>query len=165
MSTHRGSMQMAADQPPSQRARRRRVMAVYGVWLVAAIVAETVAIATPVKFLAALIVVFASTLGTFGFWARPNVLTREILRSDAGLDERQTRNRLVAFRTAYRTLAVYLIVAWPASAIAISVSPGPVGYGQTGYVTAFILWMLGGFMAATLPVAWWMWQEPDPVAE
>ena len=150
--------QHVGDSVGTRQRRRRRVMVVYGLWLVAAVVSEVLVQATSAKFFAVPILILTYAIAALGFWGLPSLIAREVLKSDTGLDERLVRNRLVAFRSAYRTLALYVIAAWAVSLGLVSASPNPTGFG-----TAFVLVMTGSFLATTLPTAWWMWQEPDPV--
>ena len=145
----------------SRAQRRRRVLIIYGMWLVATVIAETVVLATTPKGFSVVILLFVDSIAVFGFFHPSTIVARAVLSSDAGLDERLVRNRLVAFRSAYRAFAVFVMAAWPLSALLIMSSPD---LNSDGPWTAFVLWATGSLLVVTLPTAWWMWQEPDPVA-
>jgi len=141
--------------------RRRRVLTIYGTWLVAAVIAEVIVLVSSAKGFSVVILMLVNSVALFGFFYPSSVLNREVLRSDSGLDERLVRNRLVAFRSAYRAFSLFVITAWPLSAALIYWSPQ---LNSDGPWTAFVLWASGSLLSVTLPTAWWMWQEPDPVA-
>ena len=140
----------------SRRLRRRLVIGVYGGWLVVALIARMLYTANP-HFPVILVLLVANALVLLIVFGRRTYLAREVLASDAGLDERLVQNRNQAFRTAFRVFVALVLIAWPLSAVALGLEPG-----NQGNTDALMIYFTAVLVATTLPTAIWAWREPDP---
>jgi hypothetical protein len=145
----------------SRRFRRRLVFATYGGWLLIAAIVVLSSMTAPGSITPPLVfpILFIANAAVMGVWfLRKTYISRELLSTDAGLDERLLQNRNQAFRRAFQIFAPLVLVAWPASLAVMAAQPG----GQ-GYNNAFVIYFAVGLLAATLPTALWAWREPDPI--
>ena len=145
----------------SRKFRRRLVLATYGGWfLIAAIlVVSSMTQPTPVRPALAFPLLFIANAVVMGFWfARKTYISREVLSTDSGLDERLLQNRNQAFRRAFQIFAPLVLVAWPSTFVVMAAEPG-----ERGYDIAFVIYFAVAILAATLPTALWAWREPDPL--
>jgi hypothetical protein len=145
----------------SRRFRRRLVLATYGGWLLVAVILLLISRIYPQSLLTAevlpvLLVANSVVLGVWFF--RRTYISREVLASDAGLDERLVQNRNHAFRRAFQIFVPVVMLAWPISMAVIAVEPG-----QQGYIGALLIYLAAAIVAPTLPTAIWAWRESDPV--
>jgi hypothetical protein len=148
-----------SDRVGSRRFRRRLVAATYGGWLLVAAVL-TVLVASNPHFPALVIALLANSIVLLVMFGRRTYLNREVLGTDAGLDERLVQNRNLAFRRAFQMLAFVVVIAWPASLVVTAVQPGMAGLLDAGLIFFGVT-----VLATTLPTAVWLWREPDPEAE
>ena len=145
----------------SRRSRRRLVLATYGGWLLVAVILLVSSRLYPQSLLAAEVMPLLGLAGfaVIGVWFfRKTYISREVLASDVGLDERLVQNRNLAFRRAFQIFAPLVILAWPLSVAIIGVEPG-----LQGYRDAFAIYLAAAMVGPTLPTAIWAWREPDPV--
>lgn len=145
----------------SRNFRRRLVLATYGGWLLIAaiVVVSSMTLPTPITPALAFPLLFIANAVVMGIWfLRKTYISREVLSTDAGLDERLVQNRNHAFRRAFQIFAPLVLLAWPASLAVMAAQPG-----EQGYNSAFVIYFAVGLLAATLPTALWAWREPDPV--
>jgi hypothetical protein len=145
----------------SRRSRRRLVLATYAAWLVVAALLLVTTDIYPQSLLAyevfpVLLVANAAVLGVWFF--RKTYISREVLSSDAGLDERLVQNRNFAFRRAFQIFSVLVLVAWPLSIGVMALQPG-----KPGYNGAYVIYFAVALLGTTLPTAIWAWREPDPI--
>jgi hypothetical protein len=145
------------DRVGSRRSRRRRVVAVYGGWVLVAALSRL--LNSPDSIFPVIPVVpLASALGAFILLSRRTFLNREVLAGDSGLDERLVQNRNRAFRLAYQVFTPVALIAWPVTAVTMQTQSGN---GPTA--TAFVIYSAAALLGPTLPAAIWAWREPDPV--
>jgi hypothetical protein len=145
----------------SRNFRRRLVLATYGGWfLIAAIVVvSSMTLPTPITPALAFPLLFIANAVVMGVWfLRKTYISREVLSTDAGLDERLVQNRNQAFRRAFQIFAPLVLLAWPSSLAVMAAEPG-----ERGYNIAFVIYFAVAILAATLPTALWAWREPDPL--
>lgn len=145
----------------SRKFRRRLVLATYGGWfLIAAIVVVTsLTQPTPVRPALAFPLLFIANAVVMGIWfVRKTYISREVLSSDSGLDERLLQNRNQAFRRAFQIFAPLVLVAWASTFAVIAAEPG-----ERGYDIAFVIYFAVAILGATLPTTLWWWREPDPL--
>jgi len=145
----------------SRRFRRRLVLATYGGWLLAAAIFLLASMIYPRSLLAYevlpfLLVANGIVLGVWFF--RKTYISREVLSTDSGLDERLVQNRNHAFRRAFQIFAPLVLLAWPLSIAVMAAQPG-----KPGYTSAFVIYFAVTLLATTLPTAIWAWREPDPL--
>jgi hypothetical protein len=141
--------------------RRRLVITTYGGWLLVAAVVVLISTIYPGSLFSyeVLPILFLANAVVLGVWFfRKTYISREVLSSDAGLDERLVQNRNLAFRRAFQIFTPVVLVAWPLS-IAVTVAQP----GRPGYMTALVMYLAVGLVAPTLPTAIWAWREPDPL--
>jgi len=141
--------------------RRRLVLATYGGWLLVAALVVQVSTNYPGSLFAdeALPLLFLANAVVLGVWfIRKTYISREVLATDAGLDERLVQNRNHAFRRAFQIFALLVLVAWPLSLGVTALQPG-----RPGYMTALVIYLAVAMTASTLPTAIWAWREPDPL--
>lgn len=149
------------DRIGSRRFRRRSVLATYGGWLLVAAIVVLISTIYPGSLFAdeALPLLFIANAVVLGVWFfRRTYISREVLSSDVGLDERLVQNRNHAFRRAFQIFTLLVLVAWPLSLGVTAVQPG-----RPGYMTAFVMYLAIVMVASTLPTAIWAWREPDPL--
>jgi hypothetical protein len=145
----------------SRKFRRRLVLATYGGWfLIAAIVVvSSMTQPTPVTPALAFPLLFIANAVVMGFWfVRKTYISREVLSTDSGLDERLLQNRNHAFRRAFQIFAPLVLVAWASTFVVMAAEPG-----ERGYDIAFVIYFAVAILAATLPTTLWAWREPDPL--
>jgi hypothetical protein len=145
----------------SRRFRRRLVFATYGGWLLIAAIVVLSSMTAPGSITPPLVfpILFIANAAVMGVWfLRKTYISRELLSTDAGLDERLVQNRNQAFRRAFQIFAPLVLVAWPASLAVMAAQPG-----EQGYNNAFVVYFAVGLLAGTLPTALWAWREPDPI--
>ena len=145
------------DRVGSRRSRRRLVVAIYGGWILVAVVSRL--LASPDSIVPVIPVVpLASALGAFILLSRRTFLNREVLAGDVGLDERLVQNRNRAFRLAYQVFAPVALIAWPITAVIVQTQSS-----NRAAATAFVIYSAAALLGPTLPAAIWAWREPDPV--
>jgi hypothetical protein len=145
----------------SRRFRRRLVLATYGGWLLIAVILLVTSMVYPGSLLAAevLPVLMIANSVVLGVWFfRRTYISREVLASDAGLDERLVQNRNLAFRRAFQIFVPVVMLAWPISTAIVAVEPNPHGFSS-----ALLIYLAAAILAPTLPTAIWAWREPDPI--
>ena len=145
----------------SRRFRRRLVIATYGGWLLVAAIVLLISAIYPGSLFSyeALPFLFGANAVVMGVWfLRKTYISREVLSTDAGLDERLVQNRNHAFRRAFQIFAPLVLVAWPLSIAVAAALPG-----RPGYMTALVMYVAAALVAPTLPTAIWAWREPDPL--
>ena len=145
----------------SRRSRRRLVLATYGGWLLVAVILLVSSTLYPESLLAAEVMPLTGLAGfaVIGVWFfRKTYISRAVLASDAGLDERLVQNRNLAFRRAFQIFVPLVMLAWPLSAAIIAAEPG-----RQGYIGAWMLYLAAVILGPTLPTTIWAWREPDPV--
>jgi hypothetical protein len=145
----------------SRRFRRRLVIATYGGWLLVATVVVLISTIYPGSLFSyeAVPFLFIANAVILGVWFfRKTYISREVLSTDAGLDERLVQNRNHAFRRAFQIFAPLVLVAWPLSIAVTAALPG-----RPGNTTAFVMYFAVALVAPTLPTAIWAWREPDPL--
>jgi uncharacterized membrane protein YhaH (DUF805 family) len=140
----------------SRRFRRRLVVATYGGWLVVAVIVKVIS-ETSHSFPVLFVVLIANSVVMFVWFARRTYLSREVLASDAGLDERLVQNRNQAFRRAFQVFALVVIIAGPLAGAALASQPG-----SHGIIDGSLIYFGIILLAVTLPTAMWAWREPDP---
>jgi hypothetical protein len=140
----------------SRRMRRRLVIGVYGGWLLVALATRLFSTAYP-HFPVILPLVIANAIVLLIVFGRRTYLAREVLATDAGLDERLVQNRNQAFRTAFQVFSPLVLIAWPLSFVVIGLEPG-----NQGNIDALLVYFATAMVATTLPTAIWAWREPDP---
>ena len=141
--------------------RRRLVMATYSGWFVVAAIIVLVSTIYPGSLFAdeELPLLFIANGAVLGVWFfRKTYISREVLSTDVGLDERLVQNRNQAFRRAFQIYIPLVLVAWPLSLAVTAVQPG-----RPGYMTAVVMYLAVAMVASTLPTAIWAWLEPDPL--
>ncbi|HEX9097428.1 MAG TPA: hypothetical protein VF990_15165 [Candidatus Dormibacteraeota bacterium] len=145
------------DQVGKRRSRRRLVVAVYGGWVLVAILSKVL---TPLDSILPVIPVvpLASALGALILLSRRTFLNREVLAGDSGLDERLVQNRNRAFRAAYQIFGPVALIAWPVTVVTLQTQPA-----NAAAATAFVIYSGAALLGTTLPAAIWAWREPDPV--
>ena len=144
----------------SRRFRRRLVLATYGGWLLIAGIVVLTSMTVPGSIQPALVfpILFLADAVVLGVWFfRKTYISREVLSTDAGLDERLVQNRNHAFRRAFQIFAPLVLLAWPLSLGVMAAQPGAQGYNN-----AFVIYFTVALLASTLPTALWAWREPDP---
>ncbi len=149
------------DRIGSRRFRRRLVLATYGGWLLVAVILLVASRVYPGSLLAAevLPVLMIANSVVIGVWFfRRTYISREVLASDVGLDERLVQNRNLAFRRAFQIFVPLVMLAWPISMAVVAVEPN-----THGYTGALLIYLAAAILAPTLPTAIWAWREPDPV--
>jgi hypothetical protein len=147
----------------SRRFRRRLVLATYGGWFLLAAILLTTSMTRPGTLLSfeALPILFIANGVVLGVWFfRRTYISREVLSSDRGLDERLVQNRNVAFRRAFQVFAPLVLIAWPLSVVVRGAQPG-----DQGNIDAFVIYFAVAVLASTLPTVVWAWREPDPVEQ
>ena len=145
----------------SRRYRRRLVIATYGGWLLVAAIVVLISAIYPGSLFSdqALGFLFIADAVVLGVWFfRRTYISREVLSTDAGLDERLVQNRNHAFRRAFQIFAPLVLVAWPLSLAVTAALPG-----RPGYTTALVMYLAVALVAPTLPTTIWAWREPDPL--
>jgi hypothetical protein len=145
------------DRVGSRRARRRLVVAIYGGWVLIAILSKLLTPPDSIFFVIP-VVPLASSAGALILLSRRTFLNREVLAGDSGLDERLVENRNRAFRTAFQIFAPVALISWLVSAVTVQVQSG-----DQGIATAFVIYSGAALLGTTLPAAIWAWREPDPV--
>ena len=108
------------------------------------------------EVLPVLMIANSVVLGVWFF--RRTYISREVLASDAGLDERLVQNRNLAFRRAFQIFVPVVMLAWPISTAIVAVEPNPHGFSS-----ALLIYLAAAILAPTLPTAIWAWREPDPI--
>jgi hypothetical protein len=144
----------------SRRFRRRLVLFTYGGWFLLAAILLMTSATSPgsIRPIAVGPLLFIANAVVLGVWfARRTYLSREVLSTDAGLDERLVQNRNFAFRRAFQIFSLLVLLAWPLSLVVMAALPG-----DQGYNSAFVIYFAVALLAATLPTALWAWREPDP---
>ena len=145
----------------SRRFRRRLVLATYGGWLLIAAIVVVTSMTVPGSISPALVfpILLLANGAVLGVWFfRKTYISREVLSTDSGLDERLVQNRNHAFRRAFQIFAPLVLLAWPLSLAVMAAQPG-----EQGYNNAFVIYFTVSLLASTLPTALWAWREPDPV--
>jgi hypothetical protein len=145
------------DRVGSRRSRRRLVAAVYGGWVLVAVVSRLLTYPDSI-FPVIPVVPVATAVGAFILLSRRTFLNREVLAGDSGLDERLVQNRNRAFRRAYQIFTPVALIAWPVTAVTLQTQPG-----NGVSATAFVIYSAAALLGPTLPAAIWAWREPDPV--
>jgi uncharacterized membrane protein len=144
----------------SRRFRRRLVLATYGGWLLAAAIFLLASMiyprSLPAYELPFLLVANGIVLGVWFF--RKTYISREVLSTDSGLDERLVQNRNHAFRRAFQIFAPLVLLAWALSIAVMAAQPG-----NPGHTSALVIYFAVILLATTLPTAIWAWREPDPL--
>ena len=145
----------------SRRFRRRLVLATYTSWFLLAAILLMTSMALPgsiisLEALPILVIANGVVLGVWFF--RKTYISREVLSSDKGLDERLVQNRNQAFRQAFQIFTGLVLLAWPLSIAVMLAQPG-----HQGFVDAFVIYFAVAVLASTLPTVIWAWREPDPV--
>jgi uncharacterized membrane protein len=145
------------DRIGSRRSRRRLVVAVYGGWVLVALLSKLL---TPQDSIFPVIPVvpLASAVGALILLSRRTFLNREVLAGDSGLDERLVQNRNRAFRAAFQVFSPVALIAWPVTVVTLQAQPG-----NAAAATAFLIYSGVALLGTTLPAAIWAWREPDPV--
>ena len=149
----------SSERVGSRRFRRRLVIGTYGAWLLVAATLKLMALAIP-HFPEGLFATLSLAIGMLVLLGGRTYLNREVLRGDAGLDERLVQNRNLAFRTAFQVLVFVLVLAWPLTVLLAVVEPGLQGVADGSVIFIGVV-----LLAVTLPTAVWMWREPDPEPE
>jgi len=145
----------------SRRFRRRLVLATYSGWFLLAAIVLFASLGDPGSLVSieALPILMIASAVVVGVWfLRRTYLSREVLSSDNGLDERLVQNRNQAFRRAFQVFAGLVMLAWPISMVVMLALPG-----HQGFVDAFVIYVAVGILASTLPTVIWAWREPDPI--
>ena len=148
-----------SDRVGSRRFRRRLVAATYGGWVLVAAVSALLVANYP-HFPVLVIALLANSIVLLVLFGRRTYLNREVLATDAGLDERLVPNRNQAFRRAYQMLAFVVMIAWPVSLVVTALQPA-----MEGWLDAALIYFGVLVLATTLPTAVWLWREPDPETE
>lgn len=145
------------DRVGSRRSRRRMVVAIYGGWVLVALLSKV--LNPPDSILPVIPVVpLASALGALILLSRRTFLNREVLAGDSGLDERLVQNRNHAFRLAYQLFAPVALIAWAVTTVTLQTQ-----WGHGAVATAFVIYSAVALLGPTLPAAIWAWREPDPI--
>ena len=144
----------------SRRFRRRLVLATYGGWLLLAVILLLTSLIypgsiRPFQVFPLLLIANSVVLGVW--FLRRTYISREVLSTDAGLDERLVQNRNHAFRRAFQIFGPLVLLAWPLSIAVVAAQPG-----EQGYISGFVIYFAVALLASTLPTAIWAWREPDP---
>jgi uncharacterized membrane protein len=149
-----------SNQVGSRTSRRRVVIAMYGSWLLAALSA-TVGDAldeTMASGFGALAIVAVATMAILSVWLGRRTYINAPQIADRELDERLVQIKNRAYRTAFKILTGFMVVAWPLSLFVLFDRPG-----AHGITRALVLFGGVGLLATTLPTAIVAWREPDPV--
>jgi hypothetical protein len=140
----------------SRRFRRRLVVATYGGWLVVAVILRLTIWSSP-NFGGLLVLVIMNSIVSAVWFGRKTYLNREVMETDAGLDERLVQNRNQAFRRAFQVFAPVALIAWLLSMVAMTLQPG-----DPGLRNAVLIFIGVALLGTTLPTAIVAWREPDP---
>jgi hypothetical protein len=142
----------------SRLMRRRRILAMYGAWVLVAAMVILWSAKSPGWFWSMQLIVFAGTVFqiVWFIWLGRTYVNAPRL-ADKELDERLLQVKNQAYRTAYLLLAPAAAISWLLSLGALQLEPN-----DLGRVVATVLVFGFALVAGTLPTAIVAWREPDP---
>jgi uncharacterized membrane protein len=142
----------------SRSLRRRVVVAMYGTWLLVALVvilgvqAQGITAVLGVLAVGALVTMTISVL-----WLGRRTYVNSPQLPDRELDERLVQIKNQAYRTAFQIFTAFVAVAWPLSLLILYNDPRGHGAARALVIVAGV-----GLLVTTLPTAIVAWREPDP---